>query len=104
MLAGTALAGRGRRVHLLAAANRDPRGGPTRTPFDVRREYKPNLGFGVGPHVCIGAPLARLEMKAAIETLLRIAPEYHLRDLDYAGAFLIRGPERGMIELAARGA
>jgi cytochrome P450 len=87
--------------NLLAAANRDPSRWDDPQRLDVRREYKPNLGFGVGPHVCIGAPLARLEVKAAIETLLRIAPEYHLRDLDYGQAFLIRGPERGTIELAA---
>lgn len=84
---------------MLAAANRDPARWSNPEIFDVRREVGRHLGFGVGRHLCIGAPLARLEIKAALEALLRIAPEYHLRDLDYGDAFLVRGPERGVIDV-----
>jgi cytochrome P450 len=96
-LAGTELA-KGDTVHLFgAAANRDPRRWADPGRFDVRREPKAHLGFGYGPHLCLGAPLARLEIKAAIEELLRIAPAYELRDLDYGAAFFMRGPERGLV-------
>jgi cytochrome P450 len=83
---------------LLVAANRDPSRWADPHRFDIRREVKPNLAFGTGPHVCLGAPLARLETKVAIEALLRIAPDYHLRDIDYGNAFFARGAERGVIE------
>src|SRR5204863_9487938 len=87
-------------VHvLLAAANRDPARWPDPLRFDVRREPKSNMGFGYGPHLCLGAPLARLETKIALERLLRIAPDYHLRDIGYGHAFFVRGPERRILNV-----
>ncbi len=99
VLAGTELKDGHVVWNLLAAANRDPARWPDPDRFDVRRDVGRHLGFGAGRHLCIGAPLARLEIKAALEALLHIAPEYHLRDLDYGDAFLLRGPERGVIEV-----
>nr|WP_092164179.1 cytochrome P450 [Allgaiera indica] len=61
---------RGTRVAcLLAAANRDP--GPWKDPtrFDPGRVAKPNLSFGAGLHFCLGAPLARLELRTALPIL-----------------------------------
>ena len=77
-------------------------GGPIPDILDVRRPYQPNLGFSIGPHICIGAALARLETKVALEALLKLAPEYHLRDVDYGSSFFVRGPERGVIEVNRR--
>jgi cytochrome P450 len=85
---------------LLGAANRDPARWPHPERFDVLREVKPNLGFGLGAHVCIGAWLARLEVNAAMEALLAAVPRYGLREIDYGSSFFARGPERGMIDLA----
>ena len=81
-----------------AAANRDPVRWAHPERFDVRRELKSHHGFGFGPHLCLGAPLARLETKIALERLLAMAPEYRLRDIDYGTTFFARGPERGSIE------
>ena len=82
-----------------AAANRDPRRWPRAADFDVHREIKSHLGFGYGPHLCLGAPLARIEAKVAIERLLELAPEYGLRELDLGRSIFIRGPERGIVDV-----
>jgi cytochrome P450 len=87
-----------------AAANRDPRRWPEPDRFDVHREPKTHLAFGYGPHLCLGAPLARLEAKVAIQELLRLAPNYHLRDLDFGKSMFVRGPERGVIDVAGSAA
>jgi cytochrome P450 len=86
---------------LFGATGRDPSRWSQPQRFDIHREPKTNLGFGFGPHVCIGAHLARLETRLAIEHLLRIAPEYRLRDVDYGQALVIRGPERGSVDVNA---
>ena len=54
----------------LAAANRDPSIHPTPDRFDVRRENIQVLSFGLGPHFCLGASLARLEGRIAFDVLL----------------------------------
>ena len=84
---------------MVAAANRDPRRWPDANSFDLHREIKSHLAFGHGPHLCLGAPLARIETKVAIEQLLKVAPEYRLRDLDMGRSIFIRGPERGVVDV-----
>jgi cytochrome P450 len=87
---------------LPGGANRDPRRWSDPKHFDVFREVKSHLAFGYGPHLCLGAPLARLEMKVAIEQLLSVAPEYQLRDIDFGNSLFIRGPESGIVEVGVR--
>jgi cytochrome P450 len=85
---------------MIGAAGRDPERWDDPDTFDVTREVKTNFGFGYGPHLCLGAPLARLEAKVAIESMLRLAPEFKLSNLDFGPSFFVRGPESGTIEIA----
>jgi pimeloyl-[acyl-carrier protein] synthase len=55
---------------LLGAANRDPAAYPDPDLFDVARDGRTNLAFGVGPHFCLGAPLARMQAEIAVGTLI----------------------------------
>jgi 6-deoxyerythronolide B hydroxylase len=59
----------------LAAANRDPRRFPDPDRFDIARRQAGALGFGHGPHSCIGAGLARMHAAIALRTLLDRAPD-----------------------------
>jgi cytochrome P450 len=85
-----------------AATGRDPLRWTEPAEFVVRREAKTNFGFGDGPHLCLCAPLARLESRVAIEHLLRLAPNFRLRDIDYGASVFVRGPERGILDVTVR--
>jgi cytochrome P450 len=68
----------GRKVMLLyASANRDEREyGPTAETCDIARKAKRHLSFSYGPHHCIGAAVARLQARVALEELLSRCPEF----------------------------
>ena len=59
----------------VTAANRDPRVFKNPDDLDVTREVNPHIGFGHGVHHCLGAQLARLELRMALATVLRRFPD-----------------------------
>jgi cholest-4-en-3-one 26-monooxygenase len=61
-----------------ASANRDEEVFPQADRFDIGRRPNDHLGFGIGPHFCLGAHLARLEIRIMLEELLRRLPDLEL--------------------------
>jgi cytochrome P450 len=80
---------------LFGSANRDPRIFGHPDAFDVSRaNAAQHIGFGGGIHVCIGAPLARVELEASVTALRRYWPEFELvEEPRRTGAFVIWGLE-----------
>jgi cytochrome P450 len=71
----------GDRVFLvLAAANRDPEAFADPDRLDLSRVPNRQIGFGIGPHYCLGAPLARLEGQVSIPLVLRRLEGLRLAD------------------------
>ncbi|WP_203671579.1 cytochrome P450 [Catellatospora methionotrophica] len=64
----------------VASANRDAAQFAEPDTFDLTRTPNPHLSFGHGIHFCIGAPLARLEGRIAVQTLLRRCPDLAVDD------------------------
>jgi cytochrome P450 len=60
------------------AANRDPRAFDTPDRFIADRPIERHLAFGHGIHFCLGAPLARLETRIALEEMLKRFPRYEV--------------------------
>jgi cytochrome P450 len=87
----------------LGSANRDERRFPDADRFDVTRRPQGFPGFGFGKHFCLGASLARLEARLALEALVpelphRVRAEGPLARVD---SFLVRGPKRLALRRAA---
>jgi cytochrome P450 len=63
---------------LLAAAHRDPAVIERPDEFNPTRDSVRHLAFGLGPHFCLGAPLARLEATVALSALTKRFPNARL--------------------------
>lgn len=85
---------------LLAAAHRDPAVVDSPDSFDPDRPAVRHLAFGLGPHFCLGAPLARLEAAVALSALTRRFPSARLAaEPEYKDHVTLRGMTRLDVEI-----
>ncbi|MFB7598149.1 cytochrome P450 [Streptomyces sp. NPDC056160] len=80
----------------IADANRDPGRFCDPDRFDITRDARGHVAFGHGIHHCLGAPLARLEARIAVRTLLERCPDLaldiHPAAITWRPGLMIRGP------------
>ncbi|MGZ4800148.1 MAG: cytochrome P450 [Acidimicrobiia bacterium] len=69
---------------MFASANRDPEAFDAPEEFVITRDPNPHVAFGFGPHFCLGANLARLEVRVMFEEVLRRLPDLQLATDDVA--------------------
>lgn len=81
---------------LTASANRDERKFSGADRFDIHRKIDHHLAFGYGVHFCMGAALARLEGRVALEEVLKRFPEWSVdwENAVQARTSTVRGWER----------
>ncbi|MCX2729803.1 cytochrome P450 [Saccharopolyspora sp. NFXS83] len=81
-----------------ASANRDAAVYSEPDVLDLLREEASHVGFGHGAHHCLGAPLARMELQVALDTLLRRLPELRLASgedgVEWKDGLSTRGPSK----------
>jgi cytochrome P450 len=82
-------------IPLLGSANRDDTRYPNPDVFDLSRKPKDVLSFGAGPHYCIGAQLAWLESRLAMEILLQRFGKVTLQTsvIRWSETYVVRGPQ-----------
>jgi cytochrome P450 len=89
-------------VVAVAAANRDENIFDDAETFDVTRNGRGHLTFGFGPHHCLGAALARIEVATVLHTLTQRFPDMTIIDqgnVRYAANSMLRGPHRLPVRL-----
>jgi pimeloyl-[acyl-carrier protein] synthase len=86
----------------LAGGNRDPAVFEAPDTFDIGRSPNRHLAFGLGPHFCIGSPLARLEGRIALLALFDRFPDLHVdaqaSTPSWRPSVVFRGLERLIVE------
>ena len=86
---------------LMGSANRDADAFANSDTLDVGRDPNPHVGFGMGRHFCLGAPLARLELQISMSHLLRRFPRLELvGEAPRRPTWVLRGFENIKVEAA----
>jgi len=100
-LGGEAIGAKESLISVLRAANRDPSVYEDPDRFDIGRKHVPHMAFGGGAHICIGAPLARMEGQVALWKLFERFPNLRLADQQLTWRALpgFRGLERLIVEI-----
>lgn len=101
--AGTLLSENQMVFQLIGSANRDPGAFANADTFDLRRQKNDHLSFGFGIHFCLGAPLARMEARIVLETLLELLPDCRMAGIpvQWQERVQFRGPKALWIESGA---
>jgi cytochrome P450 len=99
-IAGSTIPANSRVVVLLGSANRDERHFENAGEFDLARDAKGHVGFGLGIHFCLGASLARLEARTALAALIPELPRLRapIGQLAMIDSVLVRGRQRILLE------
>jgi cytochrome P450 len=100
MFAGAELCKNELVFQLIGSANRDERRFERPDIFDLRRPKNTHLSFGYGVHFCLGAPLARMEARIILETLLHLYPKCRLANvpIHWQERQQFRGPKELWLE------
>jgi len=83
---------------MFGSANRDEGQFPDPDRFDIDRDTRGHLAFGLGIHFCLGSSLAKLEARVGFEELFKRVSRLHPTgaEVEYVDSFLLRGPRRLM--------
>ncbi|HIL97709.1 MAG TPA: cytochrome P450, partial [Pseudomonadales bacterium] len=91
---------------MLGSGNHDDKEFPDGETFNIeRKNAKRHLSFGIGAHFCMGAPLARMEMKIIFEELTRRIPDMNLvegQEWEYLPTLIFRGVQKLQVKWEAR--
>ena len=96
--------GAGDKVLLMySSANRDEKVFDEPERFDITREHNPHVAFGFGTHFCLGASLARMEIRVMYEELLRRLPDIHVvpgHEVRWTPGAFVRGIDHLPVEFS----
>ena len=100
---GTVIPANSKVALLLGSGNRDPREFERPDDFDIFRPNPRILAFGHGAHVCLGAAVARLESRIALQEFLARFPEYEVDEsgVTYMHSGNVQGPTRMPLAVSA---
>ena len=100
-ICGQTISGGQKIACLMGSANRDADAFANSDTLDVGRDPNPHVGFGMGRHFCLGAPLARLELQISMSHLLRRFPRLELvGEAPRRPTWVLRGFENVKVEAA----